>query len=155
MVISQNLDAIDRKILSVLQRDSDISLDKLGEHVGLSRNACWRRVRAYESSGLLRKRVALLDPAKLDLRLCVFIQVRTDRHDPEWLDKFAKAARSLPQIQAVYRMSGDLDYLIKAQVRDMAGYDALYQRLVRAVPMSDVAASFVMEEIKETTELAL
>jgi len=144
---------IDRRIMGELQRDAAQSLDALGESVGLSRNACWRRVRALEAAGVIKARVALLDPVQLDLPLMVFIQIRTSAHAPDWLEKFSTATRAMPEILGVYRMSGDLDYLIRARVADMAGYDQLYQRLIRKVPLSDVSASFVMEEIKETTQL--
>lgn len=149
------LDPTDRRILMQLQRDADQSLEALGAAVGLSRNACWRRIRALEGAGIIKGRVALLDPTKLDLGLTVFIQVRTNAHAPDWLDTFSKATKAMPEIMGVYRMSGDLDYLIRAKVKDMAGYDRLYQRLIRQVPLSDVSASFVMEEIKETTQLPL
>lgn len=150
-----DIDAIDRRILRELQRDAGQSLDSMGDTIGLSRNACWRRIRALESAGVIKDRVALLDPALLDLALMVFIQVRTSAHAPEWLEKFSAATRAMPEILGVYRMSGDLDYLIRARVADMAGYDRLYQSLIRKVPLSDVSASFVMEEIKETTQLPL
>ncbi len=149
------LDDIDRRILKELQRDAAMALDALGERVGLSRNACWRRVKALEAAGVIRARVALLDPAKLGLGLTVYLQIRAARHDADWLAQFARAARALPEVQGVYRMSGDLDYLIRAQVVDMADYDRLYQTLIARVPMGDVSASFVMEEIKHTTELPL
>lgn len=148
-----DFDTIDRRIMGELQRDAAQSLDALGESVGLSRNACWRRVRALEAAGVIKARVALLDPVQLDLPLMVFIQIRTSAHAPDWLEKFSTATRAMPEILGVYRMSGDLDYLIRARVADMAGYDQLYQRLIRKVPLSDVSASFVMEEIKETTQL--
>ena len=151
----QIIDTLDHKILAELQRNCDISLDALGERIGLSRNACWRRIKALEAAGIIRARVALLDPAKLGLGLTVFIQVRTDRHDAEWLSKFARATRAMPEIQGAYRMTGDLDYLIRARVADVAGYDRLYQRLIERVALSDVSASFVMEEIKDTTELPI
>ena len=151
----ETIDALDRKILSELQRDAAIGLEALGEAVGLSRNATWRRVRALDQSGVIRERVAVLDADKLGLKLSVFIQIRTNRHDPEWLSNFATATREMPSILAAYRMSGDLDYLVHARVADMAAYDALYQELIRRVDMSDVAASFVMEELKETTALPL
>jgi Lrp/AsnC family transcriptional regulator len=150
-----NIDTIDRRILVELQRDAGQSLDALGERIGLSRNACWRRIRALEEAGVIRARVALLDAEKLDLGLTVMIQIRTDRHDSDWLAKFARAARTMPEILGAYRMTGDLDYLIRARVRDVADYDRLYRRLIDRVPLSDVSASFVMEEIKETTELPL
>ena len=149
------LDPIDRKILAQLQRDSDISLDALGEAVGLSRNACWRRVKQLEQDGVIRKRVALLDPEKLGLGLSVFILVRTRRHDADWLAQFARATAALPQITGVYRMSGDLDYLLRARVADMGEYDRLYKALTSRIELSDVSASFVMEEIKDTTALPL
>lgn len=148
-----DFDTIDRRIMGELQRDAAQSLDALGDSVGLSRNACWRRVRALEAAGVIKARVALLDPVQLDLPLMVFIQIRTSAHAPDWLEKFSTATRAMPEILGVYRMSGDLDYLIRARVADMAGYDQLYQCLIRKVPLSDVSASFVMEEIKETTQL--
>lgn len=150
-----NIDTTDRKILSALQQDADQSLDDLGAKVGLSRNACWRRVRILQDSGVIRKRVALLDPQKLGLGLSVFIQVRTSNHDPDWLQKFSRAVKLMPEILGAYRMTGDLDYLIHARVNDVKDYDALYQRLIEKVDLSDVSASFVMEELKETTELSL
>jgi len=150
-----NLDAYDRKILTELQRNADLPLDALGQMVGLSRNACWRRIKALEAAGVIRARVALLDPARIGLPLTVFLQIRAVRHDADWLAQFARATQSLPEVQGVYRMSGDLDYLIRAQVADMADYDRLYQTLIARVPMGDVSASFVMEEIKHSTELPL
>ncbi len=151
----ENIDTLDRKILTALQRDAAQSLDVLGTTVGLSRNACWRRIRALEDAGVITKRVALVDPAKVGLGLTVFMQIRTNAHAPDWLKKFSTATKLISEIQGVYRMSGDLDYLIRARVADMAGYDKLYQRLISLVPLSDVSASFVMEEIKETSELPL
>lgn len=150
-----NIDAIDRRILSILQRDAGQSLESIGQTVGLSRNACWRRIGAMEKAGLIKDRVVLLDADKLGLGLTVFIQIRTNAHEPDWLQNFSQATRSMPEILGVYRMSGDLDYLIRAKVADMAGYDRLYQRLIGKVALSDVSASFVMEEIKETTALPL
>ena len=147
------LDPIDRKILRHLQRDATVSHDDLGAEVGLSRNACWRRVRALEQAGFIRKRVALVEPARVGLGLTVFLMIRTDRHGPDWLEAFAKATRDMPEILGAYRMTGDLDYLVRARVADVAAYDRLYQQLIRRVEMADCSASFVMEELKETTEL--
>ena len=149
------IDPIDRRILSALQRDTTLSLDALGALVGLSRNACWRRIRTLEDTGVITGRIATVDASKLGLNLTVFMQIRTNTHEPDWLKKFSAATKAMPEIQGVYRMSGDLDYLIRARVADMAGYDKLYQRLIARVPLSDVSASFVMEEIKETSELPL
>lgn len=149
------IDEIDRRILDELQRNADQPLEALGDRIGLSRNATWRRVRALEQAGVIRARVALLDADALNLGLTVFIQIRTNRHDPEWLESFARATGDMPEILGAYRMTGDLDYLIRARVADMVAYDRLYQRLIRKVEMSDVAASFVMEELKDTTVLPL
>ncbi len=153
--MSDTIDDLDRRILSELQRNADQNLEALGARVGLSRNAVWRRIRRLEEEGVVRGRVALLDAARLELGLMVFIQVRTNRHDPDWLEAFARAMRDTPEILGAYRMSGELDYLIRARVRDMAAYDRLYQRLIRRVDLADVSASFVMEELKDTTALPL
>lgn len=150
-----NIDDLDRKILTELQRDCEIPLEQLGTRIGLSRNATWRRIKALEAAGILRKRVAIVDAGRIGLGLTVFMQIRAASHDAKWLEAFARATTALPQIQGVYRMSGDLDYLIRARVADMAGYDRLYQTLIARVPMGDVSASFVMEEIKDSTELPL
>jgi Lrp/AsnC family transcriptional regulator len=145
------LDEIDRRILAELQRDGSLSVDQLSERVFLSRNACWRRVKRLEEDGIITGRVALVDAEKLGLGLSVFILIRTSSHDPDWLRKFREAAVSFPEITGVYRMSGDLDYVLRARVADVRAYDRLYQRLIAKVPLTDVSASFVMEEIKETT----
>jgi Lrp/AsnC family transcriptional regulator, cysteine-sensing transcriptional activator len=149
--MSAEIDAIDRRILAELQRDGTLSVDQISEKVGLSRNACWRRVKALEEGGIITGRVALVDAEKLGLGLSVFIIVRTSNHDPEWLAKFRAAATSFPEITGAYRVSGDLDYVLHARVADVKAYDRLYQRLIAKVALSDVSASFVMEELKETT----
>jgi len=148
-------DHIDRRILAILQRDCTLSLDQIAEQVNLSRNAVWRRIRLIEDAGMIRARVALLEPEKLALGLTVFLMVRTSDHRPEWLERFARATQDMPEILGAYRMTGELDYLIRARVSDVKAYDALYQRLTRRVDLADVSASFVMEEIKETTALPI
>ena len=147
------LDEMDRRILAELQRDGTLSVDQVSERVNLSRNACWRRIKRLEDEGVITGRVALLDPEALGLGLTVFVIVRTSRHDPDWLKAFREAVLSLPEIIGVYRMSGDLDYVLRARVADVKAYDRLYQRLIAKAPLSDVSASFVMEEIRETTVL--
>ena len=149
------IDHTDARILVQLQRDAAQSLDALGARIGLSRNAVWRRVRALEDAGIITGRVALVDPGKLGLGLQVFMQIRTQAHDPDWQARFATATRAIPEILSAHRMTGDLDYLIRARVPDMQGYDALYQRLISMVPIADVSASFVMEDIKDSTALPL
>lgn len=151
--MSERLDAVDRKILHELQRDATLSADQLSERINLSRNACWRRLKRLEDEGVITGRVALADAEKLGVGLSVFVLIRTSHHDPDWLARFRAAVVSFPEIVGVYRMSGDLDYVLRARVRDVKSYDRLYQRLIAKVPLSDVSASFVMEEIKETTVL--
>jgi Lrp/AsnC family transcriptional regulator len=146
------MDAKDRRILVELQIDSGQSIDELAAKVNLSRNACWRRVKALEDQGVIRARVALLDPQKLNLGLTAFIAIRTAQHDQAWLDRFSAAVRDLPEITAAYRTTGETDYMLRAAVPDIAGYDRL---LIAKVPLTDVSAFFVMEKVKETTALPL
>ena len=153
--MAEKIDETDLRLLRLLQQSADLSLDEISERVGLSRNACWRRIKAMEAAGVIEKRITLLNADKLGLSLMVFILVRTNEHSPEWLEKFRRATRSIPEIQSVYRMTGDLDYLISARVRDMADYDRIYQKLTEQVVLADVSASFVMEFIKDTQELPL
>ena len=149
----ERFDIFDRRILALLQRDASLPLEDIGTEVGLSRNAVWRRARALEESGVIRRRVALVDPDKLGLGLTVFMLIRIKDHEPGWLDRFAQATRDMPEILGAYRTTGDLDFLVRARVADMKAYDALYQRLIRRVELSEVSTSFVMEELKETTVL--
>lgn len=153
MPLMEKLDHLDRRILTILQADAALSLEELGDRIGLSRNAVWRRVKALEESGVIRARVALLDPDKLGLGLTVFMMIKADRHTPDWLDRFTQATRDMPQILGAYRMTGDLDYLIRARVADVKAYDRLYKDLIARVELHDVSASFVMEETKDTTAL--
>ncbi|WP_421928047.1 Lrp/AsnC family transcriptional regulator [Neoaquamicrobium sediminum] len=145
------IDTIDRRLLAELQRDATLTVDQLSERLNLSRNACWRRVKILEEKGVITGRVALVDADKLGLGLSVFVILRTSHHDPDWLKRFRDAVTSFPEITGVYRMSGDLDYVLRARVADVKAYDRLYQRLIAKVPLDDVSASFVMEEIKDTT----
>ena len=149
----EKIDTFDARILRLIQSDAALPLDEIGDKVGLSRNAVWRRIKAMEANGTITGRAALLDPAKLGLGLTVFMMIRTDRHAPDWLERFAKVTRDMPEILGAYRMTGELDYLIRARVADVKDYDRLYQAIVSRIELADVSASFVMEEIKETTAL--
>ena len=149
--MKHDIDTIDRRLLAELQRDATLTVDQLSECLNLSRNACWRRVKILEEKGVITGRVALVDADKLGLGLSVFVILRTSHHDPDWLKRFRDAVTSFPEITGVYRMSGDLDYVLRARVADVKAYDRLYQRLIAKVPLDDVSASFVMEEIKDTT----
>ncbi len=151
--MSQKLDETDRRILRALQQDASSSMDALAETVHLSRNACWRRVKAMEASGTIRRRVAIVDPGAVGLGLSVHVLVRTNRHDVEWLTAFDRAVRELPEIIGAHRMAGDIDYVLRVRVRDVPAYDAFYQALIARVPISDISASFVMDDIVDTTAL--
>ncbi|CAI8244233.1 DNA-binding transcriptional activator DecR [marine metagenome] len=148
-------DDYDRHILQHMQRDSSQSLEDLAQAVSLSRNAVWRRIKRLQDSGIIKARVALLDAQSVGLGLIVFISISVRTHSKDWADKFAKVIDSLPQVQSAYRTSGNQDYLIKARVSDVQAYDDLYQRLISQIELADVSASFVMEELKNTTELPL
>lgn len=151
--ISQ-LDSIDWAILGVLQADASLPVHEVGERVGLSSNACWRRIKRLEDSGVIARRVALLDPAKLGLATTVFVAIRTSRHDTEWLDAFSRGIERIDEITECHRMAGDVDYLLKLVVRDIAHYDRIYRRLIAAVPgLTDVSSTFSMERMKATTAL--
>jgi Lrp/AsnC family transcriptional regulator len=149
------MDEIDKKILQLLQSDAELQISEIGERAGISASACWRRIKLLEEAGVIRGRVALLDREKINLGLVAMVAIRTNRHDRQWLSAFAKAVNTMPEVVDFYRMSGDIDYLIKIVVPDMKSYDAAYKRLISAVEIFDVSASFVMEEIKSTTKLPL
>lgn len=148
-------DKKNRTILDALQKDATVSIDDLAERVSLSRNACWRRVKALEESGVIKARVALLDAEQLGLSLIALMLIRTNQHEADWLASFKETVLTLPEIVTAWRMSGDLDYVLQVRVESVKGYDTFYQKLITHVPMSDVSASFVLEEIKNTTELPL
>lgn len=148
------LDSIDWAILGVLQADASLPVHEVGERVGLSSNACWRRIKRLEDSGVIARRVALLDPEKLGLATTVFVAIRTQRHDPQWLDAFSRAVSGIEEISECHRMAGDVDYLLKLVVRDIAHCDRIYRKLIAAVPdLADVSSSFSMERMKATTAL--
>lgn len=147
------MDRIDRKILALLQSDATLPVAVVAERVGLSPSPCWRRIQKLEAEGFIRARVALLDAAKMNVGVTVFAAVRTNQHDVAWLEKFAKAVSDFPEVVEFYRMTGDIDYLLRIVVPDIAAYDAVYKRLIRRIALFDVSSSFAMETIKYTTAL--
>lgn len=152
---SPQLDSIDWAILGVLQRDASLPVHEVGDRVGLSSNACWRRIRRLEDTGVIAARVALLDADKLGLGTTVFVAIRTLRHDPAWLDAFSRGVAAIDEISECHRMAGNVDYLLKLVVRDIAHYDRIYRKLIAAVPdLADVSSSFSMEKMKASTALA-
>lgn len=149
------LDELDRKILATLQVDSSLSVQEVADRVGLSSTPCWRRIQKLETSGYIKRRVALLDAEKLNLGVSVFIAVKTNQHNAEWVDRFRKIVTGFPEVVDFFRLSGDVDYLIRAVLPDIRAYDELYQRLISKIDLYDVSSMFAMEQIKSTTELPL
>jgi len=151
----KDTDKLDLKILREVQRNASSAIETLVDAVGLSRNACWRRLKRLETDGFIKGKVAVLDHDKLDLGLMVYVFVRTHDHEPGWLARFKSAIQAMPEIVGAHRMSGNLDYVLRVRVLDVRAYDHFYQRLIAKVPISEVSASFVMEDIKDTTALPL
>lgn len=150
-----DLDPIDVRILDRLQHDATDTIAVLADLVGLSSNACWRRVKMLEVAGVVRQRVALLDAAKLNLGTTVFVSIRTNQHTESWLKGFSDAVGAIPEIVEFYRMSGKVDYLLKIVVSDIPHYDRVYRRLIRLMNLYDVSSNFAMEQLKCTTVLPL
>ncbi len=149
------IDRLDLRILSKLQEDASLSLGDLSQEVGLSPNACWKRLKRMESQQLIERRVAILSRRRLGLRVTAFVAVRTDQHDEEWLESFAAAIREIPEVVEFYRMSGDIDYMLKVVCSDIDDYDRIYRKIIRSTKLRDVSAFFAMEQIKYTTEIPL
>ena len=149
------LDETDRRILACLQEDANMPVAEIARRVGLSSTPCWRRIQKLEESKIIRARVALLDSKKLNVGVTVFVSVRTNHHSLQWLEKFAQAVAEMPEVIEFYRMSGEIDYLLRVAVPDIEAYDAFYKRLITRIELSDVSSSFAMEQIKYTTALPL
>ena len=149
------LDTIDLKILDLLQTDASLPIAEIADRVNLSQNACWRRIKQLEERGVIKKRVAILDPEKLGAGLTVFVAVRAGEHTEKWLETFSAAVRRMPEVIEFYRIAGEVDYLLELQVADMAAYDRAYKSLIRSAKLMDVSASFAMEELKRTTAIPL
>lgn len=151
----EELDRLDRRILALLQEDASVSNAEISERIGLSPNACWRRTKRLEEQGVIRRRVALLNQEDLDLKVTVFVGIKTNQHNDQWLKKFAKGIAGIPEVVEFYRMSGDIDYMLKIVARDIGDYDRVYKKLIAVAPLHDVSSSFAMERIKSTTALPL
>jgi len=149
------MDRTDLELLTLIQRDDSISLEEMATHVGLSKTPCWRRIQKLEQQGYVRKRVALLDSDKFNLGVSVFVQVKTNQHDANWLDNFSEVVAQFPEVVEFYRMAGEYDYLLRVLVSDIKAYDEFYKRLISATSLTDVTSNFAMEQIKWTTELPL
>jgi Lrp/AsnC family transcriptional regulator len=149
------VDNTDRRILAILQEDASLPVAEIAARVNLSQTPCWRRIQKLEEAGVIQGRVAILDPNSIGLGLTVFVEIETGDHSQGWLDKFAEAINTLPEVMEVYRMAGDVDYLIRLAVANMAAYDDFYRRLIALVPMKNVTSRFAMERVKYTTAYRL
>ncbi len=149
------MDRTDRMILSILQEDATIPVAEIGRKVGLSTTPCWRRIQKMEEDGVIRRRVAILDPEKVNANVTVFVSVVTNQHNEDWLVRFARIISEFPEVVEFHRMSGNVDYLLKVVVPDITAYDEFYKKLVAKIDITDVSSAFAMERIKETSALPL
>lgn len=149
------MDKTDKAILSILQQDSTQPVADIARKVGLSTTPCWRRIQKMEEDKIIRKRVAILDPEKVNAGVTVFVFIKTDKHNEEWLKRFSEVISEFTEVTGFYRMSGDIDYLLRVVVPDIAAYDTFYKRLVAKIDIENVSSAFAMERIKDTTELPL
>ena len=149
------MDRLDRKILRLLQEDATLAVADIAKKVGLSTTPCWRRIQKLEEEGVIRRRVAVLDPVKVNARVTVFVAIRTSSHSHEWLRRFSEVVQEFPEVVEFYRMSGDVDYLLRVVVPDIAAYDTFYKKLISKINLTDVSSSFAMGQIKYTTALPL
>lgn len=149
------IDSVDLKILSLLQQDCERPIGELAEIIGLSQTPCWRRIQRLKEAGVIDKCVALVDRYKVNLGVTVFVCVRTSTHTQDWFERFKAAVDVIPEVVEFYRMSGDIDYMLRVVVPDITAYDSVYKRLIKDTHLYDVSSSFAMEELKFTTELPL
>ena len=149
------MDVTDRKILTLLQGDASLSVAEIGSRVGLSSTPCWKRIQRLEADGVIQRRVALVDQDKIGLGITVFVSIETGDHSQDWLSKFADMVGAMPEVMEFYRMAGDVDYMLRVVVPDIAGYDTFYKKLIATVPLKNVTSRFAMEKIKSTTSLPI
>ena len=149
------MDAIDRKIVALLQEDASLSLAQIAHRVGLSQSPCWKRIQRLEKAGVILKRVALISPESIGMGLTVFVSIETGDHSSAWLAKFAQTVTAMPEVMEFHRMAGDIDYMLRVAVPDMQAYDAFYKRLIDTMPLKNVTSRFSMERIKSTTAYPL
>jgi len=149
------MDRLDRKILHLVQEDATLAVADIAKRVGLSTTPCWRRIQKLEEDGVISRRVALLDPVQVNANVTVFVSIRIGLHANDWLKRFAQIVRDFPEVVEFYRMSGEVDYLLRVVVPDIAAYDVFYQKLVAKIDIHDISSAFAMEQIKYTTQLPL
>ena len=149
------MDDIDRSLLEILQQNATLSIAQMAERVGLSPTPCWKRIQKLEAAGVITRRVAIVDPDRVGVGLSVLVSIEAGEHTPEWLERFAVGVGAMPEVMEAYRMAGDVDYMLRVAVADMAEYDAFYKRLIAIAPMKNVTSRFAMERLKHTTAYPL
>ena len=149
------MDATDKKILDLLQTDAGLTVKQIAEQIPLSATPCWKRIQKLEENGFIRGRVALLDPKKINANVTVFVAIKTEQHTRKWIERFNKAVAELPEVMEIYRMSGEVDYLLRVVVSSIEAYDEFYKKLIDRIDLSNVTSSFAMEQIKYTTALPI
>lgn len=149
------LDQTDLKILAILQEDASMPVAEIASRVNLSQTPCWRRIQRLERDGVIERRVAILNPESIGLGLSIFVEIETSDHSAEWLERFSETLAGMPEVMEVYRMAGDVDYLLRIAVSNMADYDDFYRRLIAGVPLKNVTSRFAMERVKSTTAYPL
>ena len=149
------MDEIDRALLEMLQQDATLSIAQMAERVGLSPTPCWKRIQKLENRGVITRRVAVLEPERIGVGLSVLVSIEAGEHTPDWLERFSSAVADIPEVMEVYRMAGDVDYMLRVAVADMAEYDRFYKRLIAVAPMKNVTSRFAMERLKHTTAYPL
>jgi Lrp/AsnC family transcriptional regulator len=149
------MDEIDRKLLAILQDDANLSIAQMAEQVGLSPTPCWKRIQKLEATGVITRRVALVDPEQVGIRLAAFVAVQAGEHTVEWMRQFATGVAAMPEVMEVYRMAGETDYMLRVAVADMAAFDGFYKRLIAVAPLKNVTSTFAMERMKHTTAYPL
>lgn len=149
------MDATDKKILNLLQTDASLTVKQTAEQISLSVTPCWKRIQKLEEQGYIRARVALLDPKMINANVTVFVAIKTDQHTVQWIERFNKEVNELPEVMEIYRMSGEIDYLLRVVVSSIEAYDQFYKKLIDRIELSNVTSSFAMEQIKYTTALPI
>jgi Lrp/AsnC family transcriptional regulator len=149
------MDRTDLRILAILQEDCSLPVAEIASRVNLSQTPCWRRIQKLEAAGIIQRRVALVDPDAIGLGISVFVEIEAPDHTPDWLDTFARAVAGMPEVMEVYRMAGEIDYLLRVAVGSMADYDDFYRRLIAEVPLKNVTSRFAMERVKYSTAYPL
>jgi len=147
------MDKTDLKILAILQEDASLSIAEIGARVGLSQTPCWKRIQRLEATGAITRRVALLSEEKLGLRLCAYVSIVAGEHSDLWLSRFTEQVARMPEVVEFHRLAGDIDYILRVLVEDMAAFDRFYKRLISIMPLRNVVSRFSMERLKATTAL--